>query len=92
MVSRTEAVTIGLATRTDPDPRARPWSWPVRSRPAARTRSGPRSACSTWRADRLEAGFAAEQKEIAALIGSPNQAEAVAAEFARRPPQFTDPD
>ena len=39
----------------------------------------------------LEAGFAAEQKEIDALIGSPNQAEAVAAFFAKRPPRFSDP-
>jgi len=39
----------------------------------------------------LQAGFAAEQKEIGALIGSPNQAEAVAAEFSRRPPRFADP-
>jgi len=39
----------------------------------------------------LETGFAAEQKEIDALIGSPNQAEAVAAEFEQRPPRFTDP-
>jgi hypothetical protein len=37
-------------------------------------------------------GFAAEQDEIGALIGSPNQAEAVAAEFEKRPPRFTDPD
>jgi hypothetical protein len=39
----------------------------------------------------LAAGFAAEQNEIAALIGSPNQVEAVAAEFAKRPSRFTDP-
>ena len=39
----------------------------------------------------LETGFAAEQQEIGALIGSPNQAEAVAAEFGQRPPRFTDP-
>jgi enoyl-CoA hydratase/carnithine racemase len=49
----------------------------------------------TWdlagRAD-LETGFAAEQEEIGALIGSSNQAEAVAAEFGKRPPRFTDPD
>ena len=40
----------------------------------------------------LEDGFTAEQQEIGALIGSPNQAEAVAAEFGQRPPRFTDPD
>jgi hypothetical protein len=39
----------------------------------------------------LTTGFAAEQKEIRALIGSQNQVEAVAAEFGKRPPQFADP-
>ena len=39
----------------------------------------------------LATGFAAEQEEISALIGSANQAEAVAAEFGKRPPRFTDP-
>jgi len=39
----------------------------------------------------LETGFAAEQKEIGALIGSPNQVESVTAEFEKRPPRFTDP-
>jgi enoyl-CoA hydratase/carnithine racemase len=39
----------------------------------------------------LETGFAAEQEEISALAGSPNQAEAIAAEFERRPPRFADP-
>ena len=39
----------------------------------------------------LEAGFAAEQKEIRVLIGSPNQVEAVAAEFGKRAPQFANP-
>ena len=54
--------------------------------------SGPRNGCWSWRAGSTwKIGFAAEQEEIGALIGSPNQAEAVAAEFAKRPPQFTDP-
>ena len=39
----------------------------------------------------LETGFAAEQKEIGPIIGSANQVEAVAAEFEKRPPRFTDP-
>jgi enoyl-CoA hydratase/carnithine racemase len=38
----------------------------------------------------LEAGFAAEQTEIGALIGSPNQAEAVTARFEKRDPTFED--
>jgi enoyl-CoA hydratase/carnithine racemase len=38
----------------------------------------------------LETGFAAEQREIGALIGSPNQVEAVTARFEKRAPRFTD--
>src|SRR5690349_3737841 len=93
MVSGTEAVTLGLAARTDPAPRAAALELaraiPARSPHAIR--AAKRLLNLAGRTG-LEAGFAAEQKEIAALIGSPNQAEAVAAEFARRTPQFTDPD
>lgn len=38
----------------------------------------------------LANGFAEEQQEITVLIGSPNQVEAVAASFEKRPPRFTD--
>jgi enoyl-CoA hydratase/carnithine racemase len=38
----------------------------------------------------LAAGFAAEQQAMSELIGSPNQAEAVAASFAGRAPVFAD--
>jgi enoyl-CoA hydratase/carnithine racemase len=38
----------------------------------------------------LESGLAAEQQEIRALVGSPNQAEAVTARFERRNPVFAD--
>jgi len=38
----------------------------------------------------LADGFAAEQRIIRALIGSPNQVEAVKAFFDKRPPQFAD--
>ena len=38
-----------------------------------------------------ETGFTAEQTEITALIGSPNQVEAVTAAFEKRAPRFTDP-
>jgi enoyl-CoA hydratase/carnithine racemase len=36
----------------------------------------------------LASGFAAEQEEISALIGSPNQVEAVTARFEKRDPDF----
>jgi len=38
----------------------------------------------------LASGFAAEQQEIRALIGSPNQVEAVTARFEKRTPTFAD--
>ena len=38
----------------------------------------------------LATGFAAEQTEIGALIGSPNQVEAVTAGFEKRAPVFED--
>jgi enoyl-CoA hydratase/carnithine racemase len=93
MVSGTEAVTLGLATRTDPDPRAAALELArsIAARSPHAVRAAKRLLNLAGRTD-LEAGFAAEQKEIGALIGSPNQAEAVSAEFGRRPPQFTDPN
>jgi enoyl-CoA hydratase/carnithine racemase len=87
-----EAVALGLATRVDPDPRgaALELARNIAGRSPHAIRAAKRLLDLAGRVD-LEAGFAAEQKEIDALIGSPNQAEAVAAEFGKRPPRFTDP-
>jgi enoyl-CoA hydratase/carnithine racemase len=92
MVSGEEAVALGLATRVDPDPRqaALELARSIARRSPHAIRAAKRLLDLAGRAD-LETGFAAEQKEIGALIGSPNQAEAVAAEFEQRPPRFTDP-
>jgi enoyl-CoA hydratase/carnithine racemase len=92
VVSGTEAVALGLATRTDPDPRgaALELARSIAARSPHAIRAAKRLLDQAGRVD-LTAGFAAEQKEIRALIGSPNQIEAVAAEFGQRPPQFTDP-
>ena len=93
VVSGTEAVALGLATRVDPDPRqaALELAASIARRSPHAIRAAKRLLELAGRVD-LETGFAAEQKEIGALIGSPNQAEAVAAAFEQRPPQFTDPD
>jgi enoyl-CoA hydratase/carnithine racemase len=87
-----EAVALGLATRVDPDPRQAAFELAriVAARSPDAIRAAKRLLDLAGRVD-LETGFAAEQKEIGALIGSPNQAEAVAAEFGKRPPRFTDP-
>jgi enoyl-CoA hydratase/carnithine racemase len=92
MVRGEEAVALGLATRADPDPRqaALELARSIAARNPHAIRAAKRLLDLAGRVD-LEAGFAAEQKEIGALIGSPNQAEAVAAEFERRAPRFTDP-
>ena len=87
-----EAVALGLATRVDPDPReaALELARSVAARSPHAIRAAKRLLDLAGRVD-LATGFAAEQKEIGALIGSPNQVEAVAAEFGKRPPRFTDP-
>ena len=92
VVSGEEAVALGLATRTDPDPRkaALELARSVAARSPHAIRAAKRLLGLAGRVD-LAAGFAAEQEEIRALIGSPNQVEAVAAEFGKRPPRFTDP-
>jgi enoyl-CoA hydratase/carnithine racemase len=92
VLSGTEAVALGLATRVDPDPRqaALDLARSIARRSPHAIRAAKRLLDLAGRVD-LETGFAAEQKEVGALIGSPNQAEAVAAEFEKRPPRFTDP-
>jgi enoyl-CoA hydratase/carnithine racemase len=92
VVSGTEAVALGLATRTDPEPRsaALELARSIAARSPDAIRAAKRLLGQAGRVS-LEAGFSAEQKEIRALIGSPNQVEAVAAEFGKRPPRFADP-
>lgn len=90
VVSGAEAVTLGLATRVSPDPRSE--ALDMARAIAQRSPDAVRAAkrLLTARVDRAT-GFAAEQTEITALIGSPNQVEAVTAEFDKRAPRFTDP-
>jgi enoyl-CoA hydratase/carnithine racemase len=92
IVRGTEAVALGLATRVDPDPyqAALELARSITGRSPHAIRAAKRLLDLAGRVG-LEVGFAAEQQEIGALIGSPNQAEAVAAEFGQRPPRFTDP-
>jgi enoyl-CoA hydratase/carnithine racemase len=89
VVSGTEAVAIGLATRADPDPvaAARAVAGEIAGRSPHAIRAAKRLLDLAGRAS-LADGFAAEQEEIRALIGSPNQVEAVTARFERREPGF----
>jgi enoyl-CoA hydratase/carnithine racemase len=89
IVSGQEAVRIGLATRTDPDPLAAALAMAteIAGRSPHAIRAAKRLLNLAGRTD-LASGFAAEQDEIRALIGSPNQVEAVTARFEKRDPSF----
>ena len=89
IVSGEEAVRIGLATRTDPDPLAAALAMAreIAGRSPHAIRAAKRLLDLAGRTD-LASGFAAEQVEIRALIGSPNQVEAVTARFEKRDPDF----
>ncbi len=90
-VSGDEAAALGLCTRTDPDPRAAALALAreIAGRNPHAVRAAKRLLDLAGRVD-LATGFAAEQAEIGALIGSPNQVEAVTANFEERAPVFED--
>ncbi len=92
MVGGEEAVRLGLATQVADDPRAA--ALELAGRIAAASPDAVRAAKalldrSTSGADRA-GHYLAESAAMGALIGSPNQVEAVRAFFEKRPPSFTD--
>jgi enoyl-CoA hydratase/carnithine racemase len=89
IISGEEAVRIGLATRTASDPltAALAMARDIAGRSPDAIRAAKRLLDLAGRTD-LAAGFAAEQQEIRALIGSKNQVEAVTARFEKRAPVF----
>jgi enoyl-CoA hydratase/carnithine racemase len=91
VVSGEEAARIGLATRTDPDPLAAALTLAreIADRSPHAIRAAKRLLDLAGRTS-LSTGFAREQLEIAALIGGPNQLEAITARFEKRPPKFAD--
>jgi enoyl-CoA hydratase/carnithine racemase len=93
MVQGTEAVALGLATRVGDDPRAealRLAQHIAASSPQA-IRAGKRLLDQSGVVD-VAQQFLDESREMAALIGSPNQVEAVKAWFEKREPVFADAD
>ncbi|GAA2131082.1 crotonase/enoyl-CoA hydratase family protein [Actinomadura napierensis] len=93
MVSGDEAVRLGLATRTAEDPRAAAFELARRiagSSPDA-IRGAKRLLNRAAEGGDLAGQYLEESRELGALRGSPNQAEAVRAYFEKRPPAFTDP-
>jgi enoyl-CoA hydratase/carnithine racemase len=91
VVSGTEAAALGLCTRTEEDPlrAALALAGQIAARSPHAVRAAKRLLDLAGRVD-LATGFAAEQTEIGALIGSPNQVEAVTAGFEERDPVFDD--
>ena len=92
MVGGAEAVAIGLATRLSEDPYADAMA--LAREIAGKSPNAVRAAKRLMNnAPALTASerFAAERAEIGALIGSPNQTEAVKAYFEKREPRFTNP-
>jgi enoyl-CoA hydratase/carnithine racemase len=92
MVQGDEAVRLGLATRLADDPRKE--ALDLAATIAAASPHAIRAAKALLEAS-LDRGaaeqFTAEERAIGALIGSPNQAEAVRAYFEKRPPVYADP-
>lgn len=90
-VSGTEAVALGLVTRVADDPRAA--ALELAAEIATKSPDAVRGAKAlidaAWDLD-LEAGFALEEDTQRAIIGSPNQLEAVRANFEKRAPDFKD--
>ncbi len=93
MVEGAEAVEIGLATRLADDPRHDAFELAreiARKSPDA-VRAAKRLLSNASQLSPADA-FGAEREEIGALIGSPNQVEAVAAYFDERDAVFADPE
>ena len=93
MVSGAEAVELGLCTHLSDDPRADALA--MAREIAAKSPHAIRAAKRLFNeAPKVSTadGFAAERREISALIGSPNQVEQVTAFFEKRDPDFADPE
>ena len=86
-----EAVAMGLATRVCADPRADALAMAaeIAGKNPAAIRAGKRLLNLAAEADQA-AILLAESQEQTALIGSPNQVEAVMANLQKRAPQFAD--
>lgn len=92
IVEGEEAVTIGLATRVADDPVATALAMAreMCNRSPDALRAGKRLLNASVVLD-YQAGLALEEELQVGLIGSPNQIEAVKANFEKRLPEFADP-
>jgi enoyl-CoA hydratase/carnithine racemase len=95
MISGEEAVQIGLASRTAADPLAEATALArdiAAKSPDAIRRAKALMDASTSPGRTAAEQFADERANMAALIGSPGNVEAVSAYFEQREPRFADPD
>ena len=93
MVSGTEAVELGLGTHLSDDPHsdAMAMATEIAAKSPHAVRAAKRLFNAAPKVSTAE-GFAAERREIGALIGSANQVEQVKAFFDKREPDFADPE
>jgi enoyl-CoA hydratase/carnithine racemase len=93
IVSGTEAVELGLATRVSPNPReeALALAREIAGKSPSAIRAGKRLLNEAVLAERAD-GLRLEESLQRSLIGRPNQLEAVQANMEKRAPRFSDPE
>lgn len=90
VVSGTEAVQLGLATRLSNQPREDGFALAAEiASKSPDAVKGAKALLNLAGRVSLEEGFKAEERTIRGLIGTPNQAEAIKAYFEGRPARFT---
>lgn len=92
VVRAPEALELGLVTRVVDEPREH--ALRLAEEISARSPDAIRAGKALWNAAGLvsvEDGFLREERAQRALLGSPNQMEAIAANFSKRAPVFEDP-
>jgi len=94
IVTGTEAVALGLCTRSAEDPHAAAMELAAQIAAASPTtmRAAKRLIDDAYRIPDDETGLALEEKLQRSLLGSPNQIEAVQANMEKRPADFADPE
>jgi enoyl-CoA hydratase/carnithine racemase len=93
MVDGTEAVTIGLATRTSENPLddSLALAHEIAGKSPTAVRNGKKLLASAFAGADPASQFADERRLIGELIGRPNQVEAVLAFFEKRPAIYPEP-
>lgn len=92
ILSGEEACALGLVTRVCADPLAEALALAqdIAGKSPDAIRAGKRLLEESWHGDE-RSGLGLEASLQAQLIGSPNQVEAIRANFDKRPPEFQDP-